>query len=249
MGRRAILLIVAVVIAALGATLVFLYVRGVEAQADEDREVVQVLGVDKTITAGETADDAIAAGKMRLIEVPRENVLDGALVSTDPLTGLVALTTMYPGEQVVPQKWGASGTQTTITIPEKMMAISVQLTDPQRVAGYISPGSKVAIFLSATPLDESGRAAEEGDFTRLLFPEVEVIGVGSTTLLTQTTTDQSGAQTTEQLPRTILTLALTQAQAERIIFAQGHGELSMGLLTEESVVKQSLGVNGRNLFQ
>ena len=75
------------------------------------------------------------------------------------------------------------------------------------------------------------------------------VGVGSTTLLTQTTTDQSGAQTTEQLPRTILTLALTQAQAERIIFAQGHGELSMGLLTEESVVKQSLGVNGRNLFQ
>jgi pilus assembly protein CpaB len=64
MPRRAILLIVAVVIAALGATLVFLYVRGVEAKADEEREVVQVLGATETISAGESAVDAIAAGKI-----------------------------------------------------------------------------------------------------------------------------------------------------------------------------------------
>ncbi len=251
MGRRAILLIVAVVIAALGATLVFLYVRGVEAKADEAREVVQVLGATEVITAGETADDAIAAGKIKLIDVPRENVVEGAIDETSPLTGLVALTTIYPDEQVLPQKFGSAGTQQQITIPEKTMAVSVQLSDPARVAGYVTPGSKVSVFLTATPeaIDRAGNSQVLPDFTRMLFPEVQVIGVGSTTLLTSTTTEESGEQTTEQIPSTILTLALTQAQSERVIYASGHGELSLGLLTDKSEVRPGPGVTASNLFR
>jgi pilus assembly protein CpaB len=247
MGRRTILLLVAVVIAALGATLVFLYVQGVEAKADEAREPVEVLTADEVINAGESTEEAL--GKFVKTSVPRENVLEGAITSTDQIAGLVALTTIYEGEQILPAKFGAGGTQETITIPDGTMAISVQLSDPARVAGNVLPGSEVAVFLSTSSEEGAAQGDAGGDFTRLLFPKVEVIGVGSTTLLTSTTTDESGEQTTEEVPRTILTLALTQQQAEQIIFAQGHGELSMGLLNDKSVVRPGAGVDSSNLFE
>ena len=88
------------------------------------------------------------------------------------------------------------------------MAISVNLTDPARVAGFVNPGSEVAIFLTGT--DPRRRAQP---FTAAPADRVTVLGVGSTTPVSTTTTDESGASTTEQLPRTLLTLSVDQTQA------------------------------------
>ncbi len=133
--------------------------------------------------------------------------------------------------------------------------MSVQLDDPSRVAGFVTPGSKVAIFLSAdsTLSVSAGGAAAAGEtgetgFTRLLLPQVDVIGVGDTTLLSTTKTDVTGSQTTEQIPKTILTLSLTQTQAEQVIFAARNGTLTFGLLNDKSVVRPGAGVVAQNLF-
>jgi pilus assembly protein CpaB len=76
-----------------------------------------------------------------------------------------------------------------------------------------------------------------------------VIGVGTTTVVSTTTTDQTGAQTTEQLPRTLLTLAVDQADAEKIIFAARNSEVSFALLTDESKVKPGPGVTSDSVFR
>ena len=75
-----------------------------------------------------------------------------------------------------------------------------------------------------------------------------VIGVGSTTPVSTTTTDETGQQTTEQLPRTLLTLAVDQKQAERILYASGYGELSFALLTPNSEVAPAPPVTATNLW-
>jgi pilus assembly protein CpaB len=251
MGRRTVLMIVAVIIAALGATLVFLYVQGINDRAVADQEPVQVLTATELIAAGEKLDEAVAAGKIQLSEVPKANVLPNSLTTTDAIKGMVALTSIFPAEQILLDRFGAPGTQQFLTIPEGQMAISVQLTDPARVAGFVTPGSKVAVFLSAEPElinPKPGESAKLPQFTRLLMPSLEVIATGGTTVLTTTTTDATGAQTTEQLPKAILTLAVTQAQAERVIHASKHGELSFGLLTEDSIVRPGPGVTANNLF-
>ena len=62
MGRRTVLLIVAAMIAALGTTMVFLYVRGVDARADEKYDAVEVLRAVELIPPGETLGEAQAAG-------------------------------------------------------------------------------------------------------------------------------------------------------------------------------------------
>jgi pilus assembly protein CpaB len=254
MGRRSILLIVAVVIAALGATMIFLYVQGIDNRAEAGQEPVQVLAATEKIEAGESIETATDAGKLDLISVPKDDVVPGALTNTDSLSGQIALAPIYPQEQILAAKFGAVGTETQINIPDGSMAVSVNLSDPARVAGFVSPGSKVAIFFTGAP--DAAASAQSGQapgstsgFTRLLLPEVDVIGVGTTTVLTSTTTDASGAATTEQLPKTLLTLSLTQEQAQKVIFAQGNGELALGLLNDKSKVRPDGGTDFRTLFK
>jgi pilus assembly protein CpaB len=76
-----------------------------------------------------------------------------------------------------------------------------------------------------------------------------VIGVGSTTQVTTTTTDPEGAQTVEQLPRTLLTLSLDQDQVERVLFAQTQGELAFSLLTPDSKIQPGPGTTASDLFK
>ncbi|MEJ7832597.1 MAG: Flp pilus assembly protein CpaB [Nocardioides sp.] len=246
MNRRRILLVAAAVVAALGAALVLLYVRGAETRAEEKFDTVQVLRATQQIEAGETAEDALANGKIALEAVAQDQIIGGATDDGTLFQGKVALTPIYPGEQLLPVKFGGATdvvSASSLTIPEGQLAITVNLTDTARVAGFVNPGSEVAIFLSGTAL-----APTNEDFTRLLMPKVTVLGVGSTTQVTTTTTDETGAQTVEALPRTLFTLALNQQQVEKVLFAQGHGELAFGLLNEASQVKPGTGTTAIDLF-
>jgi len=238
MDRRRILLVVAVVVALLGTALVFLYVRGSEARAEAQFDTVDVLHAVAPIEAGESIDDAAAKGKLALQPVAREYLLPNYQTSTTSLSGSVATVPIYPGEQIVSDKFGAEAeASSALAIPKGMLAISVTLTDPSRVAGFVNPGTKVAIFLTSPT------------FTRLLLDEVAVIGVGSTTTTETTTTTEDGAQTVEQLPRTLMTLALEQEDAEKVLQGQVNGELAFGLLTDASDVALSPGTTSANLFQ
>jgi pilus assembly protein CpaB len=245
MGRRTVLLIVAAMIAAVGTSMVFLYVRGVDARAAERYDAVQVLKAVDTINAGETLADAQAAGKVQMGTVGRGELLTGATTSTVDMGDKVALTTVYPGEQIITGKFGEAGEQDVLSIPDGKMAISINLTDPARVAGFVNPGAEVAIFASADA-DAMGNSDTE---TRLLLPRVSVIGVGTTTMVSTKTTDPSGAQTVEELPRTLMTLAVNQEDAEKIIFAARNSEVSFALLTEKSDVKSGPGVTSNSVFR
>ena len=162
--------------------------------------------------------------------------------SIGDLGASVALSRVFPNEQITGAKFGSAGQQTAFSLPDGMIAISVNLTDTGRVAGFVTPGSKVALFVNGAV----GADGEEG--ARLLLPEVQVVAVAQTTVTTATTTDGEGTQTTEELPRTLFTLAVSQPDAERVIFASTHGELSFGLLTQKSKVEPGPGVTQANLF-
>lgn len=256
MGRRTLLLIAAVVIAALGAVLIFLYVQGINDRAVANQQPVKVLTAKKEIATGTSVSAAQAAGDFQLSTVPKANVVPGALTDTTSLNGQVALSTVFPGEQIIPGHFGAPATaQKVIAIPKGDIAVSAQFSDTARVAGFIQPGSHVVMFISATPQQAANGATTTTskttgkNYTRLLLPNVLVIAVGSTTTIPQTTTTPSGAQTTQQVSQTILTVGVNQKDAEKIIYAQANGTLTLGLLTKNSVVKANAGINGSNLFK
>ncbi len=243
MGRRSILLIVAIAIAALGAGMVFLYVQGVDAKAATAIESVEVLAATQQIEAGETIEAAQDAGKLDMVSVPRKNVVGGALTDTSGLKGEIALAPIFVGEQIVPGQFGSVGSDKSLSIPDRNQAISVLLDDPGRVAGFVTPGSSVSIYATVVDTDRTGAG-----MTRMLLPKVEVIGIGDTTLLSTTKVDLTGTETTEQIPKTLLTVSLTQEQAEKAVFASRNTVLSFGLLNDKSVVGPGDAVTFGNLF-
>jgi pilus assembly protein CpaB len=241
LSRRVILMSVAVVVAVLGAGLVFLYVQGADNRAEQQFETVNVLQATATIEPGESIDDAASAGKLTLGAVAQSDLLPNYQTDTTQLEGQVATTTIYAGEQIIADKFGgemeAAAATSALQIPKDMVAISVNLTDPSRVAGFVNPGSDVAIFQTTD------------GYSRLVLPRVTVLGVGSTTPTQTTTTSAEGEQTTEALPRTLLTIAVKQREAEKVQFAAYTGEVSFGLLTEGSDVGPGPGVDINNLFK
>jgi len=235
-------LIVAALIAALGTGMVFLYVRGADNRAEAGQQPVQVLKAVAQINPGETMAAAQSAGKIQVGTVPRAQVLAGAVNSVTGLEDKVALGTIYPNEQIITAKFGASGEQSTLTIPDGDIAISVTLSDTGRVAGFVSPGASVAIFTTSPDPKDNGAI-------RLLLPSVKVIAIGATTVVNTTTTNPAGSQTTESLPKTLFTLAASQDDAERIMYAAGHGSLTFALANDTAKLKPGPGVTSANLFR
>jgi pilus assembly protein CpaB len=243
MTRRSVLLLLATVVAVIGTALVFVYVRNADSRAIAQFDTADVLTATETIAPGETIEAAQSAGKLKLTSVPQNQILPGALDSTSTLSDQVAVTTIYAGEQIIATKFGGQAQGEVLAIPKGMQAISVDLTDPSRVAGFVNPGSDVSIY----------HIQSEGDFAdpnkvRLLLPRVLVIGVGSTSTVTQTTTTTTGEETTQEVPKTLLTIAVDQRDAEKVIWAYSHGKLAFGLLNEESKTQATAGTGATNLY-
>ncbi len=238
MGRRTVLLIVAALIAVVGTAMVVIYVRTADNRAIEKQEPVKVLKATGQIDPGETANSAMQAGKLELADVPRAQVLVGAVNTINNIGAQVALSTIYPGEQIIASKFGSPGDQSLLNIPDKKIAVSMSLSDTGRVAGFVSPGSDVAVFSTC------------GDATYTLFDKLPVIAVGATTITSTTTTDQTGTATTEQLPKTLFTLAVDQTQAQKLLQAASTCEMAYGLRTKTSIVKAPAApANTGNLFK
>jgi pilus assembly protein CpaB len=249
MDRRRLLLILAVFVAVIGTALVFLYVQGADKRASDKFDNVSVLKATTDVAAGTKYDDALASGQLVMSEAPKNEVGPTAVTNTEDLKGKVATIPIFAGQQILSAQFGSTVQQTasSLPIPKGMIAISVNLTDPDRVAGNIQNGSDVAIFvtgtLTAAP-GATGAAAATGESTRLLLPKVTVLNVGSPQPpTTSTTTDENGTQTTEQLPRTLLTLAVTQKEAQKVILASKALNLTFGLLTPDSTVKPGPGTS------
>lgn len=252
MGRRTIMLLASVLIAALGTTLVFVYANGANDRALADQKPVKVLFAKTAIAAGVSASDASKAGALELREIASKSVAPGAISDITPIADKVALSQIFPGEQIITAKFGDRGSVSSLPIPGDRMGISVQLGDPARVAGFVQPGSNVTVFVTLKPEASTSTAAQAQaapTFTRVLLPKVEVVAVGPSTFVNSTNTDSSTGQTnTEQLSKAILTLALTQAEAQKVIYASQNGDLYFGLLTGDSKVAPAAPTTADNLF-
>jgi len=242
MGRRTLLLIVALVLAAVGTVLVFMYAQNAQNVATQGQTLKKVLVAKTAIEVGTTGAAAAASGAFIEEELPSTAIADGAIDDAAPLASLVTVVPVFPGQQIISQQWGAVALSTGLSIPEGKIAVSIQLGDPERVAGFIAPGSIVAVFATGGPT------------IKLLLSGVEVIAVGPTTIVSRSTGTGSSANV-EQIPTAILTLALNQTDAEKIIFAQGKAAPSTysGLyfaLTDKTtkLIVNDPGVTEKNLF-
>lgn len=250
MGRRIILLIAATAIAAVGTVLVYTYAKNADDRALEDQSPVTVVVAKTEIPAGTPVRQAAESGAFEQRDIPSATAIDGAMSSIDPIEEQVALTMIFPNQQLSTQMFGKTLVESSVLpMPTGNIAVSFQFTDPARVAGFVKPGSEVVVFLTIGPAN--GGQNQQGESTRVLLPKAQVIAVGPTTAAPpgdSSKTDGENAND-EQIPRAMLTLALTEAQATELVYGSQHGTLYLGLLNAQSKVSGELPpVTGQNLF-
>jgi pilus assembly protein CpaB len=249
MRARKSALLFSLVVAVVGTLLVASYAKHSDASAAAAEVRMSVLVAKARIPAG-TESKAVAAGLTKLVAMPKSTVPTDALRDLTAVPDLVAVSDVFPGQVLVRAGFGPAPNSGGLTIPKGKLAVSVQLGDPQRVAGFVLPGSEVAVF-DTRPVDTAASTGPPAFETRTLLSRVTVIAVGPIAL--QPPPD-SGADSKDKaaekpVPAAVLTLAVAQHDAERLVQATQTGKLYFALLSRDSQTGSSAGVNDGSLFR
>jgi pilus assembly protein CpaB len=223
MGRRTLLLLASLLLAALGTVLVFLYVHSADVRATDDQQPFQVLVATKRIDAGTTGQQLTESQSVELKAIPRSAIAANALANLNQIKQLAANSTIFPGQQLVADNFALDAAAATVPIAKGKLAISVQMSDPARVAALLGVNAHVTVF--ATLADSRGTSR-----TDVLLRDVKVLGIGSQTTLSRQASGTGDTARTENTAATIITLELDPQQAKKIVFASTNGELYFGLI-------------------
>jgi len=177
--------VIAAVIAAI-ALLVFLnqYRSG-------STSTVQVLVAKKTIPQG-TSGDVLAksTGFYTVAQIPKDNVLSGAITDSSTLSGLVALADINPNSQLTESQFGP-GSGVVQQLGPNDRAIVVSLGSPQSVGGQIAAGSHVDFWVTTSG---QGAGGVSRPIAKLLFQNVLILGVNGGNITMEATTPKQAGQ-------------------------------------------------------
>jgi pilus assembly protein CpaB len=230
MKRRALTIGLAVLLAILGTTGVLVYVNHANARALAGQQAVNVLVAKSLIPSGTSAANAQAQGLLTVERLPASSVPADALTSvTSDVSALVTDADVQPGQLLVrPMLVTAAQATNGLAVPQGMVAVSIQFCLSEAVAGYIHPGSEVAVFdttgsanMNAQPGCTGQHAWQSGNSvsTKLMLSKVTVLAVGQAAAQTSTTS-QNGS--TSSASPTLITLAVDTHDASELIRMSEH---------------------------
>ena len=252
MRRRALTIALAVLLAILGTAGVLAYVSHANARALAGQKAVTVLIAKSLIPSGTSAADAQQQGLLGTETLPATSVPANALTSITPdISSLVTDSNVQPGQLLLRPLLVAPAQVTSgLAIPSGMVAVAVMFCVPEAVAGNVHPGSQVAVF--DTVAQGSGSAGNAGAcsgqrqqsssanaiaITKLILPRVTVLAVGAAT----PPSSQSGSTSTSAAANTntnqndeLVTLAVDQQDAERLIVLTEEGLPYLALVNASS---------------
>lgn len=248
MARRTLLVLLAIMLGLFGAGAVALYVSKADSRAQAGQEQKTILVAKKLIASGTAVDLAQTDGLIGTETMAAKDVPANALTEVSSIKGLSAINDIYPGLPLMPAMFAVTKAATgALTLPDGTMAMSVQLTDPERVAGFVVPGSEVAIFATLSVKYVGGQLnGQTDDFTQLLLPKVPVLAIGQESLRStnnasgdtgsSSSNGNSNSDSNDKVPVTVLTVAVNQDQAQRLAHAAQVGKLYFALESQKSDV-------------
>jgi len=247
MNRRALAIAFALLLAVIGTAAVLAYVSHVNARAMAGLKPVTVLVAQREIPTGTPAGAAWQDGSLRAETLPAQSVSPEAIGSiTASLGSLVMSSDVMPGQVLLrPMLVPVAQVSGGLAIPGTMVAVTIPLCISQAVAGYVHAGSQVAIFdtFSSQSLSSSESCSQSGEShqgqasgtveTRVVLPRVLVLAVGGPA--SGPGSSGSGLSAGSQSQGGVLvTLAVDQADAERVIELTETGLPYLALLTPAS---------------
>ena len=252
MNRRIALIAVATMLALIGTFAVYNYAHGADKRAIAGSQTTQVLVAKKRVPAGTTWGAAAADGLLSQENVPANSAPQTALASLEsPVSSTdVASADIAPGQIVVREMFGTETADTgVLSIPKGLMALTVSLPSNADVAGYVAPKSEVAIFAifgltlpKDAPASTQNTVGTSLEGVKLLESPIAVLATSQAAPTAVSPSSSSATSSSSAGGTLLVTLAVTQDQAEHILLAQQTGQLYLGLLSATSVTAPDAGV-------
>jgi pilus assembly protein CpaB len=260
MKQRLLIIVLALVLAAIGTSGVLAYAHSADARAVTGMQAVSVLVAQQQIPSGTSAGAALKRGLLAAEKLPAASVPSNAVRSVIPaLSPLVMSAAVQPGQLLLRAmlvKTVAQATPGSVTLPPGMIEVTLHLCLSEAVAGAVQAGSEVAVFDTVVQGSSgaSGEAACSGVHqqllgtvqTRVVLPRVQVMSVGTGAppaggQASSAKTASSAAQASSVGSDMQVTLAVSQADAERLIQISVTGLPYLALLGTASRTSADIG--------
>lgn len=240
--KRMLLFGVALLMALVGTGAVWAYVSKAEARAVSGQSPVTVLMADSLIASGTTGADAEELVSKK--QVPQSVVPSGALTDLSSVSKETTNGDIYPGQILLRAQFGSpTAVLGPLSIPTDKVAMSVEMLDKERVAGFVQPGSDVAIYV----IKDYDKATA---LTKLLIRRATVLAIGPTAAKGKANTDKAGKNGQGgPVLTTVLTLAITIQEGGLLAHGATIGRVYFALLSKKSKTTGPVGpVNNDDVY-
>jgi pilus assembly protein CpaB len=212
------MIVLAVVALILSGGVTYLLYRVLQSRLQPVEVTTKVVVAAKRIEVG----SRLTKEDVQLVEWPKSTPLEGSF--TDPKL-VVDRATMVPlqvNEPILESKLALkeAGSGLTAIIPEGMRALTIQVNSIIGVAGFVLPGSRVDLILTAVPPKDVKGAKGDQTASKIILENLEVLAAG-----------QNVQRDVDGKPQSVqdVTLLLTPKQAEKVALATGDGRIQLAL--------------------
>jgi pilus assembly protein CpaB len=226
MKQRLIVVGVAVVFGLAAAFMVTNYANRANEATVAQAKQVAVLVAAAPAPVGLTLDELEKRKLVEVKQMPQGFVADGALDDSSQMGKKVLAVSLAAGEQLTAGKFKVSkDAGLAFTVPEDMVAVAIPIDDMKAAGNLVKVGDYVNVVGTA-------RNSEQMEFTKTVLQKVKVLAVGSSLDNAEQPkpSDAGGIAASPQQTSRTVTLALTQADAEKLIFIQDQGRVWLTLL-------------------
>lgn len=149
-------ILLGVIAAAIAAIALLVYLNHYRSSVNGNTAPASVLVAKSLIQQGTPGSVVGSSDLYQVTSIPKSQVKTGAFVDPSTLAGKVALTDIYPGQQLTSADFGASTNPLTGQLAKNQRAVVVALDSPQEVGGQIGAGSHVDVWVAFNGQSSTG---------------------------------------------------------------------------------------------
>ena len=227
------LLMIGLVAVGLGVVASLYVYRSLQGNHNTRDNTVEVIVAANDLQVGARIEEK----DIKIIRVPPEDLPPGAPRKRSDVLGHGVIIPISKGEFILPNRLAAenAGAGLPSLIPPSMRAVSVRVNDVVSVAGFVTPGTRVDVLLTATP---AGSTEQQ---TTTVLQNIAVLASGHTLERTSTGEAQNSA---------VITLLVTPDDAQRLTLASTLGHVQLALRNPLDTKQDSVPTsNSRGLFK
>ena len=232
-SRRTLILIAAALVGVIAAYALFTYVGGIEDEANDNAERVEIFKIVQDIPKGTFGDEAFTQGLIESDVIAKEYRPATAITDPSQIDGLVAISDL-PANQVVVSNQFVSQAESLSTFSSLLknneVAVTISTDQLRGVAGLLVPGDFVNLLVTVPPTgaaEEGGGAESSGAVysqpARVLYQKVQILAVGQTRKLEPGETAETNPDGTPANATTsgLITFVVPAAAAQQIASVEG----------------------------